>query len=233
MVLHAPVSSDTNTIPEFISFVIQPWFLAYAILVLLVVLALIFIASPRYGHKTPLVYISICSITGSFVVVTTQGFGSAVVYSISNPSDNQFVYWQTYIMMAFILCSGVVQINYLNKALNMFSTAVVTPVYYVMFTTATLLCSGILLHVFTFSSAVSFVTLLIGFLVIVGGVALLFQYSLKLTKLASTTMHLDVEERVIMLDGDDEVRGGRGGGGGDADAISSATPCIIVSSEKR
>ena len=31
--------------------------------------------------------------------------------------------------------------NYLNKALDLFNTAVVTPIYYVMFTTATIAAS--------------------------------------------------------------------------------------------
>ena len=37
-----------------------------------------------------------------------------------------------------------VQINYLNKALDIFNTSMVTPVYYVLFTTAVLTCSAIL-----------------------------------------------------------------------------------------
>ena len=36
------------------------------------------------------------------------------------------------------------QVNYLNKALDVFNTAVVTPVYYVVFTTTVLVCSAIL-----------------------------------------------------------------------------------------
>ncbi len=36
------------------------------------------------------------------------------------------------------------QINYLNKALDIFNTSMVTPVYYVLFTAAVLTCSAIL-----------------------------------------------------------------------------------------
>lgn len=38
----------------------------------------------------------------------------------------------------------VTQMNYLNKALDVFNTAVVTPIYYVMFTTLTLTASSIM-----------------------------------------------------------------------------------------
>ncbi len=36
--------------------------------------------------------------------------------------------------------------NYLNKALDLFNTAVVTPIYYVMFTTATIAASMIMMR---------------------------------------------------------------------------------------
>lgn len=41
----------------------------------------------------------------------------------------------------------VVQMNYLNKALDLFNTAMVSPIYYVMFTVCTILASVILFQV--------------------------------------------------------------------------------------
>jgi hypothetical protein len=38
----------------------------------------------------------------------------------------------------------MVQMNYLNKALDIFNTAVVSPIYYVFFTSATLVASSIM-----------------------------------------------------------------------------------------
>ena len=38
----------------------------------------------------------------------------------------------------------VTQMNYLNKALDLFNTAIVSPIYYVMFTTFTIIASIIL-----------------------------------------------------------------------------------------
>jgi drug/metabolite transporter (DMT)-like permease len=181
--MHGPVANSTNTIPEFVSYVVQPGFISYAAICFLAVLFLITWVAPRYGNTSPLVFISICSIVGSFVVVGAQGLGSAIVYSASNPADSQWGYWFMYFLIGFIISCGIIQINYLNKALNIFSTAIVTPIYYVMFTTLTLICSGILLRITSFSSVTSFVTLCIGFLVIVCGVALLFEYSLKLNKI--------------------------------------------------
>ena len=41
----------------------------------------------------------------------------------------------------------VIQMNYLNKALDLFNTAIVSPIYYVMFTTFTITASVILFQV--------------------------------------------------------------------------------------
>eukprot|EP00959_Pyramimonas_sp_CCMP1952_P246515 5152478-Pyramimonas_sp.AAC.1 len=49
--------------------------------------------------------------------------------------------------------------NYLNKALDIFNTAVVSPIYYVCFTTATILASGIMFKVRTFTYVAYYIDL--------------------------------------------------------------------------
>ncbi|KAJ3253428.1 hypothetical protein HK104_007270, partial [Borealophlyctis nickersoniae] len=221
------------TIPEFFSYVLAPGFIVYAILCLCLILYLIYYLGPRYGDKHPVVYISVCSLVGSFLVLSTQGFGSSVVYTASHWStDNQFLHWPIYPLFLFIIGTIAAQINFLNKALNTFSTAIVTPVYYVFFTTATLVSSAVLFRGFIIDSAVSGVSIVIGFLVIVGGVALLFQYSIKLTKLSdalkveeqsrSRNEESAAEEHEVM---EVECDGGKlyvGGGGGGASSSASS-----------
>ncbi|KAI9207625.1 magnesium transporter NIPA-domain-containing protein [Polychytrium aggregatum] len=180
VVLNTP-EAQPFTVIEFYEKIVDPVFIPYSVINVIVIFVLIFWASPKYGHKFPIVHISICSLIGGFVVVATQALGSAIVVSASG--NNQFTQWQVYPLIPFVAGCGVTQINYLNKALNDFSTAVVTPIYYVFFTTSTLICSSILLkQFFTFPNFATGATALIGFLVIVGGVALLFQYSNKLAK---------------------------------------------------
>ncbi|KAJ3094040.1 hypothetical protein HDU97_008663 [Phlyctochytrium planicorne] len=182
LVVNSPASNTTTTIQSFWDLALQPIFVSYFIVNGLGLLYLVFYAAPRWGERWPLVYISICSIIGSMVVVSMQGFGSAVVYSFSAGAPNQFKEWSMYPLLVFVVLCGVMQINYLNKALNIFSTAIVTPIYYVFFTTATLVCSAVLLRDFKFDNALNGVSALVGFLVIVGGVALLFAYSLQLAR---------------------------------------------------
>ncbi|KAI9209490.1 magnesium transporter NIPA-domain-containing protein [Polychytrium aggregatum] len=187
IVLHAPKSNTTKGVDDFFGYVLRPGFIVYSVLCTGAILYLIFILAPKYGDKHPIVYISICSFVGSFLVLSCQGFGAALVYTAAHwTDDNQFLRWPLYLLIAFIAFTICVQINYLNKALNLFSTAIVTPVYYVFFTTATLVAS-IILFGFQVTDPISSISIICGFLVIVGGVALLFQYSLKLTKMSALT----------------------------------------------
>jgi hypothetical protein len=91
--------------------------------------------------------------------------------------------WELYVLGVFVVCAAVFEIKYLNKSLVFFSTSIVTPVNYVFFSSATILTSAILFRGFNVTSFVQGATILLGFLVIVIGVALLFQYNLKLNKL--------------------------------------------------
>ena len=48
--------------------------------------------------------------------------------------------------VVLVTVSIITQMNYLNKALDTFNTAVVTPIYYVFFTTSTIVSSAILFN---------------------------------------------------------------------------------------
>jgi hypothetical protein len=63
--------------------------------------------------------------------------------------------------------------NYFNKALDTFSTNVVNPIYYVFFTTATIIASAILFQGFNTTGAANTISLLCGFAIIFMGVYLL------------------------------------------------------------
>ncbi|KAI8099930.1 magnesium transporter, partial [Halteromyces radiatus] len=171
IVLHAPanVAADA-TVEGFKRLVLSVGFLVYASLVFVLSLILIFYCGPRWGKKNMLVYIFICSIIGSISVVFTQGFGSAIVYSIS--TANQFTNWFIYIMLLILIFTLILEIVYLNKALNLYNTALVTPTYYVIFTTMTIISSTVLFQGFT-ASGTDIASCIVGFLCICSGVTLL------------------------------------------------------------
>ncbi len=67
-----------------------------------------------------LVYITICSLVGSISVMASKGFGIAIKLTING--DNQFTYLSTYIFATTVIVCAMTQINYFNKALDLFST---------------------------------------------------------------------------------------------------------------
>ena len=184
IILHAPPSTQTETIPEFFSYVITPGFIIYTLFALALMVFLLVRMAPAYGSTQPIVYLSITSIGGAFLVNAAQGLGSSIVYTVDHPYDNQFKQWPIYPLIVFTIASAIFQVNYLNKSLQYFTTSIVTPVNYVFFSTATLVTSAVLFRGFNVASPLDGVNIVLGFLVIVIGVALLFQYNLKLNKLA-------------------------------------------------
>ncbi|KAI8382290.1 magnesium transporter NIPA-domain-containing protein [Blakeslea trispora] len=171
IVLHAPEQSSADTsIEAFKHLVLSIGFLIYAGIAISIALVLIFFCGPRWGKKNMLVYIIVCSMIGSISVVFTQGLGAAIVHSISQ--DNQFTNWFIYIVLAIVVVTLLTQIVYLNKALNLFNTALVTPTYYVIFTTMTIVSSIVLYQGFE-ASPIDIVTCVMGFLSICSGVAIL------------------------------------------------------------
>ncbi|KAJ3209633.1 hypothetical protein HDU67_006040 [Dinochytrium kinnereticum] len=182
IVLNTPSSTTTQTIDAFFAYVLAPGFLSFTALMIIALIFLVVYCEKRYAHKTPLVYISIASLIGPYLTLSTQGFGTSMIYSFRNWSSsdkNQFLKWPIYPLFAFMVFSIIIQIHYLNRAYSLFSTAIVTPIFYVTFTTATLLGSAILYQGFPVASVTAGLSIVMGFLVIVGGVSLLFQYSMQ------------------------------------------------------
>lgn len=170
IVLNAPEQSAVADIQEMKNFVIAPGFLSYAGVVIVACTFIALWAGPRYGKKSMLVYLSICSFIGGLSVVATQGLGSAVVAQAGGKA--QFNQWFLYVLLVFVVATLLTEIIYLNKALNLFNAALVTPTYYVFFTTATIITSAILFRGFK-GTAVTITTVIMGFLQICTGVVLL------------------------------------------------------------
>ncbi|XP_052206507.1 probable magnesium transporter NIPA2 isoform X2 [Diospyros lotus] len=125
IVLHAPHERVIHSVKEVWHLATEPAFLVYTCIVLVLLLLLIFLFVPRYGQSHLVVYIGICSLTGSLT------------------------------------------------ALDTFNTAVVSPVYYVMFTTLTILASMIMFKDWDSQDASQIVTELCGFVTILAGTFLL------------------------------------------------------------
>ncbi|KAI9808649.1 MAG: hypothetical protein M1825_003800 [Sarcosagium campestre] len=168
--INAPTQSSVKTIQDMKDFVLAPGFLTYAGLVIVGCTFIAFWAGPRYGKKSMMVYISICSLIGGLSVVATQGLGAAIVTQAGG--EAQFNQWFLYVLLVFVIATLLTEIIFLNKALNIFNAALVTPTYYVFFTSATIVTSAILFKGFKGKPA-EIISVVMGFLQICTGVVLL------------------------------------------------------------
>ncbi|KAJ2614897.1 hypothetical protein H4S08_001499 [Coemansia sp. RSA 1365] len=171
VVLNAPRDGDIKSIEQIMGMVMQPPFMAYAVASATFLVFMVTRVAGKYGQNNPLVYVSICSIAGSMTVTACKAFGIALKLTFAG--NNQFVHLSTYFFAIVVVLCILVQMNYFNKALEQFDTNLVTPIYYVFFTSATILASVALFQGFTDSTNKELVSLFCGFITIFIGVFLL------------------------------------------------------------
>ncbi|KAK6143762.1 hypothetical protein DH2020_024110 [Rehmannia glutinosa] len=171
IVLHAPQEREIESVKEVWDLATEPAFVCYAILVIAIVLILIFHYVPQYGQTHIWFYIGVCSLVGSLSVMSVKALGIALKLTLSGM--NQLIYPQTWTFAMVVLVCVLTQMNYLNKALDTFNTAVVSPIYYVMFTSFTILASVIMFKDWDRQNPTQIVTEMCGFVTILSGTFLL------------------------------------------------------------
>lgn len=164
----------------------------YCIFIVTLAIFGIFFLAPRYAHKNVLVYVMICSTLGSFTVAACKGLGVGLKQTFNG--DNQFTGWMMWVLLSVVIICILVQLNYLNRALDTFNTSVVTPIYYVFFTSCVIVLSLILFKEWGAISPQDGIGNLCGFLVIIVGIFLLQAFRDMSISLANlTTVKRDVE----------------------------------------
>ena len=94
----------------------------YCLTVLIFSLIMIYAVAPKHGRSNRLIFISICSLVGSVSIMAIKGFGVALKLTLGG--ENQFSHPSTYVFAIIVVVCILVQMNYLNKALDTFSTNV-------------------------------------------------------------------------------------------------------------
>ncbi|PKI31713.1 probable magnesium transporter NIPA6 [Punica granatum] len=171
IVLHAPEERSLDSVEEIWDLATQPAFLLYMASVVAVASVLIFYCAPRYGQTNILVYIGICSSSGSLTVMGIKAIGIAIKLTLEG--SNQAVYFQTWVFAMVAITCIIIQLNYLNMALDTFNTALVSPIYYAMFTAFTILASAIMFKDYSGQSASTIASELCGFIIVLSGTAVL------------------------------------------------------------
>ncbi|KAK6122869.1 hypothetical protein DH2020_043395 [Rehmannia glutinosa] len=150
IVLHAPLEKDIDSVKQIWYLATEPgtsWFYD------------LHLRSFGYCYRS------------NFLVMAVKAVGIALKLSFSG--SNQFIYLEPWFFTVLVIVFCIMQLIYLNKALDTFNTAVVSPVYYVMFTFLTILASVIMFKEWDSQDASEIMTEVCGFVTILCGTFLL------------------------------------------------------------
>uniref|UniRef100_A0A8C6TRE8 Zgc:101583 n=1 Tax=Neogobius melanostomus TaxID=47308 RepID=A0A8C6TRE8_9GOBI len=174
MVIHAPQEEEVSSLNVMAEKLTDTGFIVYAVSVVGSSLVLIFAVAPRYGQKNVLVYILICSVIGSLSVSCVKGLGIGIKELFAGVAVlKEPLFWL--LIICLVICITI-QISYLNKALDIFNTSIITPIYYVFFTTSVMACSAILFKEWLKMTTDGALGTISGFFTIILGIFLLHAF---------------------------------------------------------
>jgi drug/metabolite transporter (DMT)-like permease len=119
IVINAPSQSSAGTIQEMQHYVLSPGFGSYAGVIIVSCVFIVLWVAPRYGKKSMLVYLSVCSLIGGLSVVATQGLGAAIVTQAGGTP--QFNQWFLYVLFVFVIATLTTEIIYLNVGFPLYA----------------------------------------------------------------------------------------------------------------
>ncbi|TLS29686.1 hypothetical protein PpBr36_00470 [Pyricularia pennisetigena] len=120
-------------------------------------------ASPRYGHRSILIDLGLVGLFGAYTALSTKGVSSM----LSSTLLGAFRTPVTYVLLFVLLATAVMQVRYVNKALQRFDSTEVIPIQFVIFTLSVIIGSAVLYRDFEHTTAEQAVTF-------VGGCVLTF-----------------------------------------------------------
>jgi len=97
-------------------------------------------ASPRYGNRTILIDLGLVGLFGGYTALSTKGVASMLSSTLWRALTTPV----TYALLAVLVGTAVMQVRYVNKALQRFDSTQVIPVQFVMFTLSVIIGSAIL-----------------------------------------------------------------------------------------
>ncbi|KAK5458310.1 hypothetical protein LTS15_004390 [Exophiala xenobiotica] len=148
---------------------IKRWeFLVYVIITTLFIVALMY-AEPRYGRRTILVDLGLVALFGGYTALSTKGVSSLLSTSLWKA----FAYPIFYFLVTILVLSALMQIRYLNRALQIYDSTQVIPTQFVLFTLSVILGSAVLYRDFEHTTPEQAVKFVIGCLLTFFGVYLI------------------------------------------------------------
>lgn len=144
IVFHVPNEPYVYSIETLLCMFLDHVFLFYVAILSIITASLVCFFIPKYGKINSLPYVLQSAILGSIVVLGLKGI-------ILGFTDTLF-HWLPWISLAVVLVLLRVHLEYLNKALSMYNTLVVTTQYYALYSSFVIFASSLLFKVWVTSS---------------------------------------------------------------------------------
>ncbi|XP_053703926.1 magnesium transporter NIPA1 isoform X3 [Synchiropus splendidus] len=150
LIIHSPKSETVTSRLELEQQLLDPVCVIFALLVVVTLIALIVWIAPAHGSTNIMVYVSICSLLGSFTVPSSKGLGLAAqdVFSEDGHFNKQALTLFLF-LLSTLAVSILIQFYFINQALEVFSSNVFEAIYYVTFTSTVILSSALLFKEWT------------------------------------------------------------------------------------
>jgi drug/metabolite transporter (DMT)-like permease len=132
----------------------------------------------RFGEKSVAIYVATGSVVASLTIVSAKVFSSLVTRGVTQGFDQDWISPVPYLALLFLVTTAVGSMHFINMAMMKFGNSQVIPVYYAMFTTASVGSVGFVFREFSCMNTVGqAVVFVIGIILAVAGVCLVqFQF---------------------------------------------------------
>nr|CAH8852645.1 unnamed protein product [Trichobilharzia regenti] len=170
VVLHAPKEQNLTSLQEMLTRATYPSFIVYGVFVIILSGILIFILGPRYGKTNPIVFTLISGSIGSLSVIACKGVGVGLKDAFTTGLLPILSFWFFWFLIIWLICAITIQMYYLNRALDLFNTGVITPLLYVFFTGFVIIASAILFRELNVLDYMDYIGLILGLLCTVLGI---------------------------------------------------------------
>ena len=103
-------------------------------------ITVLMLASSKYGGKSIFIYLGLVGLFGGYTALSTKGVASLLSYTLLQT----LTFPVTYLLLAILVFTAVMQIKYVNRALQRFEATQVIPTQFVLFTLSVILGSAVL-----------------------------------------------------------------------------------------
>lgn len=143
IVVSTPANPVDTDVDVFLANAQEPAFVLYMLLLTASVLCMLRFRD-RFGRRHVGYYVLLCSLLGSVTVMACKGVSTFVNLWLCCGSQIPLGAPVLYVLLIVLVSTAVMQIRYLNLAMEHFGNTETVPVYYVMFTVCTIAISNIL-----------------------------------------------------------------------------------------